>query len=41
MDPTLNVERILEGGFFKVNSILEGISLQVEPSSAQVLKFEL
>jgi glycosidase len=38
---TLNVERILEGSFFKVNSINEGISLQMEPSSAQLLKFEL
>lgn len=40
-DTPVDIERILEGGFFKVNSIHEGISLQVEPSSAQVLKFEL
>ncbi|MFD1628692.1 alpha-amylase family glycosyl hydrolase [Pseudopedobacter beijingensis] len=37
----LNIENILEGGFFEINSVQEGVSIKVQPSSAQLLKFEL
>lgn len=38
---TLNIEQVLTGESFQVNSFHEGISLHIEPSSAQILKFEL
>lgn len=40
-DQSLDINNILTGNSFYVNSLYKGIPIHIEPSSAQILKFEL
>ncbi|TCK82676.1 glycosidase [Albibacterium bauzanense] len=40
-DQSLTIKKVLTGNSFQINSFNDGISLQIEPSFAQILKFEL